>query len=65
MTNAQLRDKSIAELLEMVLEHRRSIFKLNCQKALDASNVKSHEIRASRRLIARIKTIVNEKEARS
>jgi large subunit ribosomal protein L29 len=55
-----LRNKSIADLKKELLELHREAFNLRMQKNV-ATVSKPHLIKAVRRNIARIKTILNEK----
>ncbi len=58
---AQLREKSVNELREEKLQLQRGLFNLRMQKATGQLE-KSHQFKASRREIARINTVLGEKE---
>lgn len=61
MKATELRAKSVEELNKELLEIRREQFNLRLQQGAD-QNVRSHLIRLARRNLARIKTILHEKE---
>ena len=60
----ELRKKSIDELNQQVNEQLERQFKLRMQHATSQLG-QSHQIKGVRRNIARIKTILNEKESKS
>lgn len=60
MKIAEIREKSIAELSDALLELCRDQFNLRMQKATGQLS-KSDQIKKNRRSIARIKTVLNEK----
>ncbi len=57
---AQLREKSVDELREERLELQRGLFNLRMQKATGQLE-KSHQFKESRKQIARINTVLTEK----
>ncbi|GGZ91663.1 50S ribosomal protein L29 [Ignatzschineria ureiclastica] len=57
----QLREKSVNELREEKLQLQRGLFNLRMQKATGQLE-KSHQFKESRREIARINTVLGEKE---
>ena len=60
MKAEELRDKSVAELNEELLELRKEQFNLRMQKGVgQASRV--HQFKLNRKNIARVKTVMNEK----
>ena len=60
MKAEELRDKSIKELNEELLELRKEQFNLRMQKGVgQASRV--HQFKLNRKNIARVKTVMNEK----
>lgn len=61
MKVVELRNKNMAELKKLLDDLRRQQFKLRLVKA-DGELAKTHEIRITRRSIARIETILTEKE---
>ncbi len=61
MNTSELREKSVDELREELLALKREQFNLRMQKAT-SQDMKSHLIRNARRNVARIKTIIAEKE---
>ncbi len=62
MKAAELRAKTIAELQSELLQELRARFNLRMQKGAGQLD-KPSEIRKTRRNIARIKTIINQKKA--
>ena len=64
MKPAELRDKSVDELRETLLEQRREQMNLRMQLAT-GQLAQNHQIRKVRRDIARIKTILGEKSRAS
>lgn len=60
MKIAEIREKSIAELSDALLELCRDQFNLRMQKATGQLS-KSDQIKKNRRSIARINTVLNEK----
>ncbi|HHO81893.1 MAG TPA: 50S ribosomal protein L29 [Halothiobacillus sp.] len=61
MKASELREKSVDELREELLSVRREQLNLRMQQAMNQEG-KTHLLRAARRNIARIKTIIAEKE---
>ncbi|HHO70291.1 MAG TPA: 50S ribosomal protein L29 [Halothiobacillus sp.] len=61
MKASELRKKSVDELREELLSVRREQLNLRMQLAINQKG-KTHLLRAARRNIARIKTIIAEKE---
>ena len=62
MTLEDLKTKTIDELKKLLLDTRKAQFNLRFQKA-NGQLEKTHEFRAQRRLVARIKTLLNQKQA--
>lgn len=62
MKAAELRQKSTAELKAELVEHLKEQFKLRMQKATNQL-ARSSEVKRVRRQIARIKTVLAEKQA--
>lgn len=60
MKASELRNKTAAELQQQLLELRKELFNLRVQAATTQA-VKPHAAGKSRREIARIKTVLNEK----
>lgn len=60
MNASELREKSVEELKEQLLELRREQFNLRMQKA-SGQLEKTHTIRQVRRDIARVKTLLTSK----
>jgi len=61
MKSADLRKKSVSELQQKMLELLKQQFKLRMQKGTEQM-AKTHMFKKIRRNIARIKTILKEKE---
>ena len=61
MRATELRDKSVDELRDELLAVKREQFNLRMQHAT-GQEAKSHLIREARRNVARIKTVIAEKE---
>jgi len=61
MNASELREKSVDELKEELLEVKREQFNLRMQQATGQES-KTHLLRAARRNVARIKTLIAEKE---
>ena len=61
MNASELREKSVEELKEELLEVKREQFNLRMQQAT-GQETKTHLMRAARRNAARIKTLIAEKE---
>jgi len=61
MKAADLKTKSVTELKALLSELRRKQFKLRLVKA-SGEMTKTHEIRQTRREVARVETILTEKE---
>jgi large subunit ribosomal protein L29 len=57
----KIREKTIVELKQELLEFQREAFNLRMQKG-KGSSTKPHLYKEARKGIARIKTILNEKE---
>ena len=60
MKNSELKEKSVDELQGILRSERETQFKLRMQKATGQLN-QSHEIGVTRKNIARIKTVLNQK----
>lgn len=60
MTNEELRSKSVDELIKVLLDLRKEQFNARFQKA-QGSLENTARVRDNRRLIAKVKTILNEK----
>lgn len=60
MNAGELRNKTDAELNELLLELRRKQFNMRMQASFEQS-VRSSDVRETRRDIARVKTIINER----
>ena len=56
----ELREKSVDELKAALGDELKSQFKLRMQHATDQLN-ESHKVKETRRNIARIKTVINQK----
>ncbi len=63
MEAKELRQKTLAELDEILMDAVREDFVLRMQHAAGGLLTKTHLLRGKRRDIARIKTIMNEKRA--
>jgi large subunit ribosomal protein L29 len=61
MKASELKDKSVEELKQSVLDLREQQFKLR-MKQVSGQLSKTHELGAVRRDIARVKTILREKQ---
>ena len=61
MKISELRDKSVEELTGLLDEKQLDAFRLRMAKATGQLG-STHEVRANRRAIAQIKTLVNEKQ---
>lgn len=61
MKNTELREKSIEDLVALLDEKQLEAFRLRMAKSTGQLS-KTHEIAANRKLIARIKTLLNEKQ---
>jgi large subunit ribosomal protein L29 len=59
-----LRDKSVEELNKELLELTREKFNLRMQKGT-GQLARPHQVKAARRNIARVKTILNEKAGKA
>lgn len=57
---AELREKSIAELDEMIVEYKNNCLRLRQQK--NTESIKPHELRTARRNVAIIMTVRTEKK---
>lgn len=61
MKSSELRDKSVEELTSLLDEKQLDAFRMRMAKATGQLN-STHEIKNNRRTIARIKTLINEKQ---
>lgn len=61
MNASELRTKSVEELSSLLLELRRKQFNMRMQSGLGQQPARSSEVRETRRDIARIKTILEER----
>lgn len=61
MKASELRNKSVSELKDELLENMKELFNLRTQKVMGQSS-QTHQFRNVKRGIARIKTILCEKE---
>lgn len=61
MKVSELREKNINELRQLLLDQQKEQFKLRMEKGMGEAP-KSHEIQGLRKNVARINTIINEKE---
>lgn len=61
MKTNELREKSVEELAVLLDEKQLDAFRLRMAKATGQLG-NTHEVRANRRTIARIKTLINEKQ---
>ncbi|AWT48463.1 50S ribosomal protein L29 [Psychrobacter sp. YP14] len=61
MKISELRDKSVEELTGLLDEKQLDAFRLRMAKATGQLG-STHEVRANRRAIAQIKTLINEKQ---
>jgi large subunit ribosomal protein L29 len=64
MNARELRNKSVAELNETLVELRREQFNLRMQRA-QGQQTQLHQIKRARRDIARVKTVIGELERKS
>ncbi len=62
MKVSELRAKSAAELQALLLEKRKEQFNLRMQRG-SGQQIRSHQVRAARQDIARIKTILGAQKA--
>jgi len=60
MKSSELREKSVDELKAALGEEQKAQFKLRMQHATGQLN-ESHKVRETRRNIARLKTVINQK----
>ena len=60
MKAEELRDKSVKELNEELLELRKEQFNLRMQKGVGQAT-RVHQFKLNRKNIARVKTVMNEK----
>ena len=60
MKTEELRDKSVKELNEELLELRKEQFNLRMQKGVGQAT-RVHQFKLNRKNIARVKTVMNEK----
>lgn len=58
---SELREKSVEELTQLLDEKQLDAFRLRMAKATGQLG-KTHEVKSNRRLIAQIKTLINEKQ---
>ena len=61
MKISELRDKSVEELTGLLAEKQLDAFRLRMAKATGQLG-STHEVKANRRAIAQIKTLINEKQ---
>lgn len=61
MKATELRKKSIHELNKLIIDQSMQTFKMRLQKGLGEAP-KPHQVKLTRRIIARIHTIITEKE---
>ncbi len=61
MKTNELREKSVEELQQLLEENQISAFQLRMAKTTGQLSA-THEVKANRRTIARIKTLINEKQ---
>ena len=61
MKTSELRDKSVEELAQLLDEKQLDAFRLRMAKATGQLG-NTHEVRANRRTIAKILTLINEKQ---
>lgn len=64
MKASELRNKSVKELKEEVLAMLKELFNLRTQKSI-GQTTQTHQFKTVRRAIARIKTVLCEKEGSS
>lgn len=62
MQAQELRSKSVDELDALLLEYSKELFNLRMQRGLSANSVKPHLFGQVKKNIARVKTIMREKE---
>lgn len=60
MKTSELREKSVDELVQLLDETQLEAFRLRMAKSTGQLS-KTHEVATNRKLIARIKTLLNEK----
>lgn len=63
MNTAELRQKSVDELKQALVDNKREQFNLRMQKGSTSQLKQTHLMRIVRRSIARIHTLLREKEA--
>ena len=61
MKVSDLKEKTPADLNQMVLDSMRELFDLRMKKGMGEIQVQSHHFKRIRRFIARIKTILTQK----
>lgn len=61
MKTSELREKSVDELVQLLDEKQLNAFRLRMAKATGQLG-NTHEIKANRRTIAKILTLINEKQ---
>ena len=62
---SELREKTIDELNSMLLSSLDKQFKFRIQSSSSEQQIQPHLVRQARRSVARIKTILNEKQSQS
>ena len=61
MKISELRDKSLEELTQLLDEKQLDAFRIRMAKATGQLG-STHEVKSNRRLIAKIQTLINEKQ---
>lgn len=61
MKTSELREKSVDELVQLLDERRLDSFRLRMAKATGQLG-QTHEVKSNRRTIAKILTLINEKQ---
>ncbi|WP_169393466.1 MULTISPECIES: 50S ribosomal protein L29 [Psychrobacter] len=61
MKISELRDKSVEELTQLLDEKQLDAFRIRMAKATGQLG-STHEVKSNRRLIAKIQTLINEKQ---
>lgn len=64
MNASELRNKSVVDLNKELMERLRELFSLRMQNAT-GQLTRPHQVKAVRRSIARIKTVLNEKAGKA
>ncbi len=62
MIASEMRKKSVPELHEELLAYSKELFNLRMQSGLTENSVKPHLYKIVKKNIARVKTIIHEKE---